>query len=90
MLDEPSAGMDVAFRDAMRGQAQTGRTIVFATHYPEEADPYADRVVLLAAGRIVADGPVTERIRSCRATAGGSPCRVPLPSGAFSPCSSWR
>ncbi|MDN5854033.1 MAG: ABC transporter ATP-binding protein [Actinomycetia bacterium] len=64
VLDEPTAGMDVqsraAFWAAMRDQARAGRTIVFATHYLEEADAYADRIVLLAAGRVVADGPVTE------------------------------
>ena len=37
-----------------------GKTIVFATHYLEEADAYADRAVLMARGRIVADGPTTE------------------------------
>jgi ABC-2 type transport system ATP-binding protein len=34
--------------------------VVFATHYLEEADAHADRIVLLAGGRVVADGPVTE------------------------------
>jgi ABC-2 type transport system ATP-binding protein len=64
ILDEPTAGMDVAARaafwDTMRGQARTGRTVVFATHYLEEADAHADRIVLLAGGGVVADGPVTE------------------------------
>ena len=35
-------------------------TIVFATHYLEEADAFADRAVLMAHGRVVADGPTTE------------------------------
>ena len=34
--------------------------MLFATHYLEEADAYADRVVLMAQGRVVADGPPTE------------------------------
>jgi ABC-2 type transport system ATP-binding protein len=34
--------------------------VLFATHYLEEADAYADRIVLLARGRVVADGPATE------------------------------
>ena len=44
----------------MRKFAARGKTIVFATHYLEEADAYADRAVLMAHGRIVADGPTTE------------------------------
>ncbi len=67
ILDEPTAGMDVTARrdfwDAMRVEAGAGRTIVFATHYLEEADAFADRIVLVARGRIVADGP-TEAIRA--------------------------
>ncbi len=64
VLDEPTVAMDVesrrAFWDAMRDFAQRGRTIVFATHYLEEADSFADRIVLLARGTVVADGPTTE------------------------------
>ena len=41
----------------MRKVAAEGKTIVFATHYMEEADAFADRIVLIAHGRIVADGP---------------------------------
>ena len=44
----------------MRAVAAQGKTVVFATHYLEEADAYADRIVLMARGRIVADGPATE------------------------------
>ena len=64
VLDEPTAAMDVegrhAFWSAMREFAAGGRTILFATHYLEEADAYADRVVLMAHGSIVADGPPNE------------------------------
>jgi len=60
ILDEPTTGMDVEgrreFWSAIRADAARGRTIVFATHYLEEADAYADRVVLVRHGRIVADG----------------------------------
>ena len=59
-LDEPTVAMDVesrrAFWDDMRGFAAEGRTILFATHYLEEADQVADRIVVLDHGRIVADG----------------------------------
>jgi ABC-2 type transport system ATP-binding protein len=64
ILDEPTVAMDVegrrAFWAAMRDFAGRGKTVVFATHYLEEADDYADRAVLMAAGRVVADGPTTE------------------------------
>ena len=60
LLDEPTTGMDVAgrrdFWSAIRTDAQRGRAVLFATHYLEEADQYADRVVLVAQGRVVADG----------------------------------
>jgi ABC-2 type transport system ATP-binding protein len=64
VLDEPTVAMDVegrrAFWTTMRDFAAHGRTILFATHYLEEADAYADRAVLMAHGRVVADGPTTE------------------------------
>ncbi len=70
ILDEPTAGMDVSARRdfwaAMHAEADQGRTVVFATHYLEEADAFADRIVLIARGVIVADG-TTQDIRS-RAT----------------------
>ena len=64
MLDEPTVSMDVEgrrdFWTAMRAYAARGKTVIFATHYLEEADANADRAVLMARGRIVADGPTTE------------------------------
>ena len=63
-LDEPTAGLDPAARQdfwrVMRGAAGTGRTIVFATHYLAEAEAFAERTVIMRAGRIVADGPTSE------------------------------
>ncbi|TDE94923.1 ABC transporter ATP-binding protein [Occultella glacieicola] len=60
LLDEPTTGMDVegrrAFWNSIRRDTDTGRTVLFATHYLEEADQYADRIVLISQGRIVADG----------------------------------
>ena len=44
----------------MRNFAARGKTVLFATHYLEEADANADRAILMAHGRIVADGPTTE------------------------------
>jgi len=64
VLDEPTVALDVdARRDfwaTMRSYAARGKTVIFATHYLEEADAYADRVVLMAHGEVVADGPTTE------------------------------
>ena len=60
ILDEPTAAMDVetrrGFWHAMEGFTERGRTILFSTHYLEEADVAADRVVMMARGRVVADG----------------------------------
>ncbi len=67
ILDEPTTGMDVGARqqfwETMRADAAQGRTIVFATHYLAEADAFAERTVLMAGGRIVADGSAEELAR---------------------------
>ena len=59
-LDEPTVAMDVEARRAfwadMRRAALEGRTVLFATHYLDEADGVADRIIVLDHGRIVADG----------------------------------
>lgn len=60
ILDEPTRALDVQARAefwaAMRAFAATGRTLVFATHYLDEVDENASRVVVLAGGTVVADG----------------------------------
>ena len=77
LLDEPTVALDVEARrefwTTIRAFAAAGTTVVFATHYLDEADANADRIVLLAEGAVVADGPVTDikaRVgtRSIRAT----------------------
>src|SRR5882757_11205096 len=79
VLDEPTVAMDVesrhAFWTTMRRFASSGKTVVFATHYLEEADAYADRIILMARGQIVADGPATE----IKATVGLRTVRATLP-----------
>ncbi|MFC4554752.1 ABC transporter ATP-binding protein [Georgenia faecalis] len=59
VLDEPTAAMDVASRrtfwDQARASVHDGATILFATHDLAEASTVADRVVVVADGRIVAD-----------------------------------
>jgi ABC-2 type transport system ATP-binding protein len=76
LLDEPTTGMDVegrrAFWSAIRRDAARGRTVLFATHYLEEADQYADRIVLISHGHIVADGTGAE----VRALASGRTIRA--------------
>ena len=60
VLDEPTAALDVeARRDfwiVMRRYASGGRTVLFSTHYLEEADDNADRIVVIAGGSVIADG----------------------------------
>jgi ABC-2 type transport system ATP-binding protein len=60
ILDEPTVAMDVELRRSfwasMRTLSDGGRTVLFATHYLEEADQIADRIVVLDGGRVVADG----------------------------------
>ena len=79
VLDEPTVGLDVearhGFWTVMREFAVRGKTVVFATHYLEEADSYADRVVLMARGRVVADGSPTD----IKARVGGRIIRAILP-----------
>jgi len=63
-LDEPSVGLDVGAREAMwrtiRGLRDDGCSIVLTTHYLEEAEALADRVAVLARGRVIATGSVDE------------------------------
>ena len=82
VLDEPTVAMDVegrrAFWSTMRDFASRRRTVLFATHYLEEADAYADRIILMAHGRVVADGPPTE----IKAMVGSRRIRATLPGAA--------
>jgi ABC-2 type transport system ATP-binding protein len=79
LLDEPTTGMDVEARRAfwanIRRDAAAGRTVLFATHYLDEADAYADRIVMIRKGQIVADGTANE----IRAMASGRTVRATLP-----------
>jgi ABC-2 type transport system ATP-binding protein len=82
VLDEPTVAMDVegrrSFWTTMREFTSRGKTVLFATHYLEEADDYADRAVLMAEGRVVADGPTTE----IKARVGNRVIRATLPGVA--------
>jgi len=63
-LDEPTVGMDVearrAFLDVIREFAESGKTIVLTTHYLEEADELAERIVVFDQGRVIADASPSE------------------------------
>jgi ABC-type multidrug transport system ATPase subunit len=63
-LDEPTVGLDVEAREAMwrtvRELLRQGCSIVLTTHYLEEAEALADRVAVLANGRLIASGSVEE------------------------------
>jgi ABC-2 type transport system ATP-binding protein len=76
VLDEPTSAMDVATRrdfwQSMREFTEFGKTVLFATHYLDEAEEFADRVVLMRTGQVIADGSVAE----VRATVSGRTLRA--------------
>ena len=82
ILDEPTTGMDVEgrrdFWAAIRQDAEQGRTVLFATHYLEEADAYADRIILIRKGEIVADGTGAQ----VKSLASGRTVRATLPGAS--------
>lgn len=81
VLDEPTTGMDVGARrkfwDTMHAEATGGRTVIFATHYLNEAEEFADRIILMNRGTIVADGSMED----VRAIAGMRHVRGKLTAG---------
>ncbi|MFE3652846.1 MULTISPECIES: ABC transporter ATP-binding protein [unclassified Streptomyces] len=85
VLDEPTAALDVearrAFWTSMRGYARRGNTVLFSTHYLEEADEHADRIVVLDRGRVAADGSGAE----LRRRAGGALVSLDLGGAGSAP-----
>ncbi|WP_168582764.1 ABC transporter ATP-binding protein [Gephyromycinifex aptenodytis] len=83
VLDEPTNGLDVSARRdfwaAIRADAAAGRTVVFATHYLAEADDIADRVILMAGGKVVADDTPTN-VKGC-ALGRVVEAKLPRPTG---------
>ncbi len=63
-LDEPTLGMDIETRHALwaqvRGLSERGKTVLLTTHYLEEADTLADRIVVVARGGVIAEGTPAE------------------------------
>jgi ABC-2 type transport system ATP-binding protein len=78
-LDEPTTGLDPEARQrtwaGITDLTSAGTTVVLTTHYIEEADKLADRVLVLAGGRVIADATP----RELRTRGGASSVRFPLP-----------
>lgn len=70
ILDEPTAGLDPGARrslhDLIRDLRRDGRTILFTTHYTDEAEQLCDRVLMLRDGELVADGSPLELVSRAR------------------------
>jgi ABC-2 type transport system ATP-binding protein len=79
VLDEPTSAMDVGSRrefwQSMKEFTDAGKTVLFATHYLDEAEEFADRVVMMRAGQVIADGSVAE----VRAEASGRKLTAQVP-----------
>ena len=95
-LDEPTTGFDPSARraawDVIEGLRSLGKTILLTTHYMDEAQNLADRVAVIAAGRIVAEGTpdtiagrdVSAALVSFRTPDGVDAATLPLPDNAES------
>lgn len=74
-LDEPTVGLDIEARRAMwsqiRSLADRGKTVLLTTHYLEEADALAHRIVVISKGRVVCEGTPAE-VKSLGASSSGN------------------
>jgi ABC-2 type transport system ATP-binding protein len=90
-LDEPTTGFDPTARrqswELISRLRSLGTTILLTTHYMDEAQQLADRVVVLAGGHVIADGTPDSLARedgavvAFRLPAGSAPADLPLPAG---------
>ena len=73
LLDEPTVGVDPQSRNAIFDNLEElkrrGKTLLYTTHYMEEAERLADRIVIIDRGRVIADGPVDQLRHSLSAAA---------------------
>jgi ABC-2 type transport system ATP-binding protein len=92
-LDEPTTGFDPAARrqswELISNLRSLGTTILLTTHYMDEAQHLADRVVVLSGGRVIADGPpdtlgrhADAAVVAFRLPAGAGAAELPLPANA--------
>ncbi|SEF13450.1 ABC-2 type transport system ATP-binding protein [Streptomyces sp. 2112.3] len=85
VLDEPTVAMDVEARarfwEGIRSWAERGRSVLFSTHYLEEADTAADRIVVMNRGRILAEGTGEEIKRTVGRRTVSFRTEGPLPAG---------
>jgi ABC-2 type transport system ATP-binding protein len=84
-LDEPTAGLDVEARRGMWAQIRSlkhrGKTVLLTTHYLEEADALADRMIVINKGRVVCEGTPNE----IKAMGSGATALTAAPKGEASP-----
>jgi len=80
-LDEPTVGLDIESRRTMwaqiRALAARGKTVLLTTHYLEEADALAHRIVVIHKGRVVCDG-TPEEVKALGSSITGKPAGVSL------------
>lgn len=71
IFDEPTLGLDILSADAivtfMKTQKEKGKTVLYSTHYLEEAQFLCDRILMLYRGRIVKEGSPEQIMEACRA-----------------------
>jgi ABC-type multidrug transport system ATPase subunit len=70
VLDEPTAGLDPASRrmlwDVLHRAVRAGATVIFSTHYMEEAERASDRIAIISAGHVIAFGPLDDLVATIR------------------------
>ena len=69
IFDEPTLGLDIissaAIIDFMKGERERGKTVLYSTHYMEEAEYLCDRIIMIHQGRVISEGtPKDLKMRS--------------------------
>lgn len=71
IFDEPTLGLDILSADAivnfMKAQKERGKTVLYSTHYLEEAQFLCDRIIMIYQGRIVREGSPAQIMEACKA-----------------------